>query len=67
MWKNLTYLQSHADHCRDFLRQSVMCYLDFTTYILCRGERVKDGPTRREPGIQKRWARELDITYQPCL
>ncbi|KAI8945738.1 hypothetical protein F4801DRAFT_584092 [Xylaria longipes] len=46
--EEFAYLQSHAD----YLRQSVMCHLDFTVYTLYWGE-VSDKPTHREPGVQK--------------
>ncbi|KAI0543946.1 hypothetical protein F4679DRAFT_566704 [Xylaria curta] len=47
------YTQSHADHCLDFLRQSVMCHIDYTMYTLYWGERQQDIPTHKMPGAQK--------------
>jgi len=47
------YVQSHADHCLDFLRQSIMCHLDFSLYTLYWGERQQDIPTHHLPDVQK--------------
>ncbi|KAI0198219.1 hypothetical protein F4808DRAFT_436904 [Astrocystis sublimbata] len=49
---DFAYLLSHADHCLDFLRQSIMCHLDFTVYTLYWGENTEK-PTHRAPGLQK--------------
>lgn len=42
-----------ADHCLDFIRQSIMCRLDYSLYTLYWGERRQDIPTHRIPGVQK--------------
>ncbi|KAF7193749.1 hypothetical protein HII31_04916 [Pseudocercospora fuligena] len=50
------YLQYHADHCLNFILQSMMCHMDTSLYTLvwAPGE---DGKTmvvkHREPGVQK--------------
>ncbi|KAI1204066.1 uncharacterized protein F4807DRAFT_449051 [Annulohypoxylon truncatum] len=50
---DFSYIQSHADHCLDFLRQSILCHLDYSLYTLYWGERQQDIPTHHDPGIQK--------------
>ncbi|KAI0186504.1 hypothetical protein EV127DRAFT_394938 [Xylaria flabelliformis] len=47
------YVQSHADHCLDFLRQDMLCHLDYSLYTLYWGERRQDIPTHRIPVVQK--------------
>ncbi|KAI1120824.1 hypothetical protein F5Y10DRAFT_116308 [Nemania abortiva] len=47
------YVQSHADHCLDFIRQSIMCHLDYSLYTLFWGERRHDIPTHHVPPIEK--------------
>ncbi|KAI1387154.1 uncharacterized protein F4822DRAFT_443966 [Hypoxylon trugodes] len=47
------YLQTHADHCLDFLRQSIMCHLDFTMYTVYWDKLLSDKPIHHEPGLQK--------------
>ncbi|KAI0910066.1 hypothetical protein F4824DRAFT_458529 [Ustulina deusta] len=47
------YVQSHADHCLDFLRQAMLCHLDYSLYTLYWGERRQDIPTHRIPDGQK--------------
>ncbi|QPG95443.1 hypothetical protein C2857_000683 [Epichloe festucae Fl1] len=47
------YTQSHADHCLDDLRQSVMCHVDYSMYAVYWDERQQDVPTRHAPGLQK--------------
>lgn len=47
------YLQTHADHCLDYLRQSVMCHLDFSIYTLYWDGMKNEKPTHRDPGTQK--------------
>ncbi|KAK0609934.1 hypothetical protein B0T17DRAFT_545559 [Bombardia bombarda] len=47
------YLQAHADHCLDFLRQGMLCHLDYSLYTLYWGERRQDIPTHRIPPVQK--------------
>ncbi|KAF2206739.1 hypothetical protein CERZMDRAFT_52560 [Cercospora zeae-maydis SCOH1-5] len=54
------YLQHHADHCLNFIRQSVMCHMDTSLYTLvwAPGEDEKqDVIKHRAPGAQKcvRW------------
>ncbi|KAI6087042.1 hypothetical protein F4821DRAFT_236909 [Hypoxylon rubiginosum] len=46
-------LQSHADHCLDFLRQQVMCHVDYSVYTLYWGEKRQDIPTHRWPAVNK--------------
>lgn len=41
------------DHCLDYLRQSVMCHLDYSMYTVYWGERQQDIPTHHAPGAQK--------------
>ncbi|KAK4655123.1 hypothetical protein QC762_404496 [Podospora pseudocomata] len=45
-------LQTHADHCLDFIRQGIMCHLDYSLYTVYWGER-KDIPTHHDPPVQK--------------
>ncbi|KAK4195844.1 hypothetical protein QBC40DRAFT_314969 [Triangularia verruculosa] len=47
------YLQTHADHCLDFIRQGIMCHLDYSLYTVYWGERRQDIPTHRDPPVQK--------------
>ncbi|PPJ50523.1 hypothetical protein CBER1_05508 [Cercospora berteroae] len=49
------YLQHHADHCLNFLRQSVMCHMDTSLYTLvwAPGEDGKDVIKHRAPAEQK--------------
>ncbi|KAI0435896.1 hypothetical protein F4803DRAFT_573357 [Xylaria telfairii] len=47
------YLRSHADHCLDFLRQSILCRLDYSLYTVYWGERRQDIPTHQLPKFQK--------------
>ncbi|KAI1119770.1 hypothetical protein F5Y10DRAFT_291010 [Nemania abortiva] len=46
-------LQSHADHCLDFLRQDVMCHLDYTLYSLYWGDQEPPLLLHRYPQRQK--------------
>lgn len=49
------YLQSHADHCLDFVRQSMMCHMDFSLYTLvwAPGEDGSNVIKHKLPGMQK--------------
>ncbi|USW55957.1 Putative mycotoxin biosynthesis protein UstYa [Septoria linicola] len=49
------YLQHHADHCLNFIRQSVMCHMDTSLYTLvwAPGEDGKDVIKHKDPGRQK--------------
>ncbi|KAI1177469.1 hypothetical protein F4777DRAFT_596650 [Nemania sp. FL0916] len=46
-------LQFHADHCLDFLRQNVMCHLDYTLYSLYWGDQDPPALYHRYPQKQK--------------
>ncbi|KAK4175468.1 hypothetical protein QBC36DRAFT_189817, partial [Triangularia setosa] len=45
-------LQTHSDHCLDFIRQGIMCHLDYSLYTVSWGDR-KDIPTHHDPPVQK--------------
>ncbi|PLB46208.1 hypothetical protein P170DRAFT_467317 [Aspergillus steynii IBT 23096] len=47
------YLQDHADHCLDFLRQGSLCNLDYSLYTVYWGARRQDIPTHNVPKVQK--------------
>ncbi|KAI1809102.1 hypothetical protein GGS20DRAFT_369052 [Poronia punctata] len=47
------YVQAHADHCLDFLRQDMLCHVDYTLYTLYWGERRQDIPTHQIPKYRK--------------
>ncbi|KAK4504787.1 hypothetical protein PRZ48_002749 [Zasmidium cellare] len=49
------HTQEHADHCLDWIRQSMMCHVDYAMYTL---QWEEDGPRKgklkhNEPGLQK--------------
>jgi hypothetical protein len=41
------------DHCLDFIRQGILCHLDYSLYTVYWGERRQDIPTHRDPPVQK--------------
>lgn len=45
--------EENTDHCLDFLRQSILCNLDYSMYTVYWGERRQDIPTHQMPGKQK--------------
>ncbi|KAK1144408.1 hypothetical protein N8T08_005561 [Aspergillus melleus] len=47
------YLQDHADHCLDFLRQGSLCNLDYSLYTVFWGPRRQDIPTHNVPKVQR--------------
>jgi hypothetical protein len=53
------YLRYHADHCLDFVRQSLMCYVDTSLYTLAWAPSGEVGledrwvVKHRNPGVQK--------------
>ncbi|GAB1318516.1 hypothetical protein MFIFM68171_08726 [Madurella fahalii] len=51
--EDFDYLQSHADHCLDFIRQGILCHLDYSLYTVYWGERRQDISTHRDPPVQK--------------
>ncbi|KAK8030408.1 hypothetical protein PG990_000142 [Apiospora arundinis] len=51
--EEFNYTQAHADHCLDFIRQSIMCHLDYSLYTVYWGERYEDIPRHNLPGVMK--------------
>ncbi|KAK2606534.1 hypothetical protein N8I77_005276 [Diaporthe amygdali] len=47
------HTQIHADHCLDYLRQSVMCQVDYSLYTLYWEASQQEIPAHHAPGPQK--------------
>lgn len=46
-------LTRDLDHCLDFIRQGILCHLDYSLYTVYWGEHRQDIPTHRDPPVQK--------------
>ncbi|KAK2606715.1 hypothetical protein N8I77_005446 [Diaporthe amygdali] len=51
--KDFQDLQEHADHCLDFIRQSMMCNVDYSLYTLFWRAGHETHPTHNLPGTLK--------------